>query len=92
MLEILKEQFGLNCVNRPTIARSKSATKVPIGTLRDLSDYILSCPEGKVVEVDYNALTASNVSAISQSLKSRGYKLHCVKNADKRIMWAEQEN
>ncbi len=90
MLEILKEQYGLNYVNRPEIARSKNSTRFPVGTLRDLTDFILACPEGKTVECDFNALTASNVSAVSQRLKERGYKFHCVKNGSKRIMWAEE--
>ncbi len=89
MLEILREEFGLNYVTRPNIARTKRSAKYPVGTLRDLGEFIINCPEGKVVECDYHALTATNLSSIFQTLKSRGYKFHCVKQGDKRVMWAE---
>lgn len=91
VLEILQEQFGLGYVNRPQIARTKRSSNYPVGTLRDLADFIINCPDGKIVEINFNALTASNISAISQSLKVRAYKLHCVRLNDKRVMWAEQE-
>jgi hypothetical protein len=91
MLEILKEQYNLTYANWPEIAKPKKVAHYPIGTLRDLADFIIMCPEGKVVEIDANALTASNVSTISLRLKSLNYKLHCVKNGNKKILWSEKD-
>lgn len=91
MLELLIEQFGLKVAYKPNIVRKKTTTKFPIGTLRDLGDYVLACPSDSVVEIEEHALTASNVNTVSQKLKLAGYKLHCVKQNGKRLLWAETE-
>lgn len=79
-----------NVVEQPTkIVTTRKRAHVR-GSIVELFGFIEALEPGKCVEVKDTVLTTSNIMSLYQEGKRRGFKLHCVCNENKRLLWVEK--
>lgn len=61
----------------------------PVGLLKELCDRITIISVGYGMRLPFECLTSSNVSTMHSYCKSKGFKLHCIRDGNFRILWTE---
>ena len=92
LLEQFKKQMGLEVVSLPVMMEATKVQLYPSGVLKELVEQLLEVPEGMCLQVEYEALSNSNIGTLHQLCKMKGYKLHCLRNGSKRVLYVERRN
>jgi len=81
-----------NVIEQPTMIVTTRKRAHVRGSIIELFEYIEMLDTGKCIEIKKDTLTTSNIMSLYQEGKRRGFKLHCVCNGDKRLLWVEKTN
>ncbi len=91
LLDHYKDQMGLKTIPLPSKYDLEKVQLYNVGLLKELVDYLISIPDGQAAEVNFESLTSSNVSTLHHNCKVKGYKLHCLRNGPKRVLYVEKK-
>lgn len=91
LLDSYREQMGLKIINLPQKYSLEKVQLYNVGLLKELVDELIILEKDKAIEVNFEALTPSNVSTLHQNCKVKGYKLHCLRNGLKRVLFVEKK-
>lgn len=81
-----------NIVAQPTKIETPRKRAHVRGSIVELFSYIELLEAGKCIEIKADVLSTSNIMSLYQEGKRRHFKLHCVCNGDKRLLWVEKQN
>lgn len=90
LLNQYKEELGYKVIVLPQKYDLEKVQLYNVGLLKELVDSLITLPVGHAVEVKFEALTSSNVSTMHSNAKAKGYKLHCLRNGQKRVLYLEK--
>jgi len=80
--------FGI--INRPTEIVTRRKQSHVRGSIVELFQYIRGLEPHQCIEVRSDVLSTSNIMSLYQEAKRQGYKLHCVCDGNKRLLWSEK--
>lgn len=90
LLEGYKEQMGYKIISIPQTYELEKTQMYNIGLLKELAEDLMTLPTGQAVEVNFESLTSSNVSTLHTNCKVKGFRLHCLRNGHKRVLYVEK--
>lgn len=90
LLDSYKEQLGFKVISIPAKCEVERVQMYHVGLLKELAQSIMDLPAGQAIEVKFEALTSSNISTIHSTCKHHGFKFHCIRSGDKRILYGEK--
>lgn len=64
----------------------------PVGLLKELAERIFTIPAGYCMELPFECLTSSNVSTMHSYCKQHGWKLHCLRSGNFRLLYVERRD
>jgi hypothetical protein len=85
-----EKQMGLSVVPLPVRTGLTKIQLYPSGLLMELLQRLIKLEPNTCVQVNYEALTNSNISTMHGQAKMLGYKLHCLRDGEKRILYTEK--
>ncbi len=87
-----KYEKELSIVVRPLPTRMEiiSVRLYPVGLMKELGDKIISLDVGFCIQVPFESLTSSNVSTLHSYCKCKGWKLHCLRDGNTRILYCDK--
>lgn len=90
LIEAYKDKLGIKIIPKPYKYQIEKVQEYTVGLFKELTQLMIGINKYEAVEIKNEALSASNISTLHQNCKKEGYKLHCLRSGDKRILYVEK--